>query len=187
MFMKLHFLPNRIDYDGCQLRSRWIEEQTGTSGDAIVAFIGTADVGAEHMVDLEDLAAEAWIHSDLMLHFIIEHRNIPLAQAITQQCLFVATMAEELRIARPAAKIIRQGNDLFEGDAKLSVSIATTSPTSSLIHVGINILSTNTPVITKGLQDYDINPNTFGTRLMERYVAEMAGITHAATKVRGVR
>ena len=184
--MQTQLLTKQIDYDGSQLRSRWIEEQSGLSGDALVAFIGGANVRAAHMVDLEDLAAEDWIYSESMLHLIIEHFNTPLAQAITQQRLFIATIAEELQREKPGVQLMRQGNDLYEDEAKLSVSIATTSPASSLIHVGINILSTNTPVPTKGLHDYDIEPTQFARRLMSRYTEEIAGIAHAQTKVRQV-
>ncbi|MBI2346914.1 MAG: DUF366 family protein, partial [Deltaproteobacteria bacterium] len=78
------------------------------------------------------------------------------------------------------------GNDLFEGTAKLSVSIATASPISTLMHTGINILSTNTPVMTKGLHDYGIDPAPFATKVMARYAEEIAGVVHARAKVRGV-
>lgn len=186
--MTLHarWIPESIDYDGSQLRSHWIYEQTGIAGDAIVAFHGTACVGAEHMVDLEDRKQQAWIRSDHMLHFILEHFDTDLTSMILRQRLLVAICGEELRIADPASIIVRRGNDLYEGLAKLSVSIATASPVSCLIHTGINILSTNTPVLTKGLKDYGIEPAPFATKVMERYLEEIMGVQYARAKVRSV-
>jgi uncharacterized protein len=184
--MKAHFISDLIDYDGSQLRSFWIDEQTHMAGDGIVAFVGAAHVGEKHMVDLEDRANGAWIHSDRMLHFIIEHCQYNLAMAIAMQRLFVSIVAEEIRAQAPAATIVRSGNDLHDGSAKLSVSVATTSPRSSLIHLGINILHSNTPVQTKGLADYGIEPEAFGRSLMERYIHEVTGVHHASTKVRQV-
>lgn len=180
------WLPDRLVYDGSQLRSHWIFDQTGLVGDALVAFIGAADVQARHMVDLEDAAARAWIHSDSMCHFIAEHFDHDLTVAILRQRLLVAICSEEFRTARPEAIVVRRGNDLFEGTAKLSVSIATASPISTLMHTGINILSTNTPVMTKGLHDYGIDPAPFATKVMARYAEEIAGVVHARAKVRGV-
>lgn len=184
--MNTRWLPETIAYDGSQLRSHWIFAQTGLVGDAVVAFQGKAAVEAAHMVDLEDRARQAWIRSDRMLHFVAEHFDRDLTRAVLRQRLLVAICGEELRVARPEAIIIRRGNDLYEGTAKLSVAIATASPVSCVMHVGVNILSTNTPVMTKGLHDYGIDPAPFATKVLERYAEEMASVVHARAKVRGV-
>lgn len=181
-FMHAIHLTERIDYDGSQLRSHWILERTGKIGDAIVAFQGAADVGAAHMVDLEDKMAKAWIHSDLMLHFIVEHFGATLDLMICKQRLLVAIIGEEIGAAA-SAHLVRCGNDLFNGDAKLSVSIATVSPVSGLIHTGVNVNSENTPVLTKGLADYHIEAGQFAQKVMERYCEEMEGIEKARAKV----
>ena len=180
------WIPETIHYDGSQLRSHWIMDHTSRIGDAIAAFIGGADVGAKHMVDLEDRQQQAWIHSDQMLHFLVEHFDHDLLQTIHRQRLLIAILGEELRVFHPEAILTRRGNDLFEGTAKLSVSIATASPISCLMHVGINIVSTNTPVLTKGLRDYGIDPAPFAAKVMGRYAEEIASIAHARTKVRSV-
>lgn len=179
-------LPSPIHYDGSQLRAHWIFDQTGVVGDAIVAFVGGAGVQAAHMVDLEDRAASAWIHSEQMLHLIAEHFTQSLTATICLQRLLVAIVAEELRVMRPQLQVVRCGNDLFDGDAKLSVSIATASPVSTLIHFGINIRSDNTPVRTRGLRDYDIDPHRFADRVLAGYALDVAGVAHARAKVRAV-
>lgn len=184
--MKTKWLSQKILYDGTQLRSGWVRENTGLSGDAVAAFCGGADVSVEHMVDLEDVAANAPIFSEAMLHFIIEIHDADLEKMVLRQRLLVALLLEELKKFAVCQGIVRSGDDLYDGDAKLSVSIATTSPISCLIHTGLNISSKNTPVKTKGLGDYNINPQTLAESVMQRFTEELEEIIHATTKVRPV-
>lgn len=71
---------------------------------------------------------------------------------------------------------------------KLSVSIATKSITSVLIHTGLNILSEGAPVKASGLKSElgieDIKG--FAVEVMKRYSEELKDIILASTKVRGV-
>jgi hypothetical protein len=85
------------------------------------------------------------------------------------------------------AVIRRRHTDLYDGEAKLSVSVATLSPVSALIHFGINISSRNTPVLTRGLEDYGINPRGFADSVMRQYVREIEDTQHARCKVKWVR
>lgn len=187
--MKLQFINKKINYDGSQLRSHWIYNTTQILGDAVAAFCGKCDVSPEFMVDLVDKNARCRIYSEEMLHFIIECFDMDLEKAILHQRLFVTDVKDELilRIGSRNNSIIRRGNDLFDGPAKLNVSIATVSPVSSLIHVGINISSKNTPVKTKGLKDYKINPRIFAEDVMKRYVSEIEGVAESRCKVKGVK
>lgn len=184
--MYFHFLPQKISYDGAQLRSQFILEATGFQGDAIVAFCGPADVGAAHMVDQEDIAAQAWIKSYNMLHFIAEHFHMPLAEGVARQRLLVATLHDALRVFKPELKIIRRGDDLFDGNQKLTVSIAAASPQSTCIHTAINIDSQDTPVPTRGLDDYKILPMPFALDVLRRYSQECHEISIATCKVKPI-
>lgn len=179
-------LKQNLKYDGMQLRSGWIESVTGFAGDASVAFVGPADVPVENMVDLEDVAANAPIFSELMLHFLIEMRDTPLEKMVMWQRLLIVLIKEALEKFPSVPKLRRFGDDLYDGAAKLTVSIATTSPVSSLIHTGINIASRNTPVVTKGLEDYDLEPETLAQSILDHFGAEMEEIAHATKKVRKV-
>jgi hypothetical protein len=82
----------------------------------------------------------------------------------------------------------RNGDDLLVEGGKLTVSIATTSLTSVLIHTGINILSEGAPIKVSGLTSElgitDIK--TFATEVMQRYADELDDIILASAKVRGV-
>lgn len=183
--MKLHFINKKITYDGTQLRSHWISDQTGEFGDAIASFIGPADVKLSHMVDLEDVKEKRPIFSRSMLHFIVEHFGFDLEKTIVFQRLLMSIVQGEL-VSLTNAGVRRIGDDLYDGRSKLTVSIATASPVSTLIHCAINIDSKNTPVKTKGLNDYKIEPKSFAKKVMMGYISELESITIAKCKVRPV-
>lgn len=184
--MQTEWLKNPIQYNGLQLSSGWIKEKSGLAGDCVVAFCGGADVPVEHMVDLEDVARNAPIFSEAMLHFIVEIFDRDLERMVLRQRLLIAILLEELKKFPACARLERRGNDLYDDDAKLSVSVATTSPVSCLIHTGLNISSHNTPVKTRGLNDYDIDPKKLALAVMARFAEELKGVKHATGKVRPV-
>lgn len=182
------FIDRPMDYDGGQLVSHWIFDQTGRLGDALVAFVGRCDVKLDHMVDLVDKRASCKIFSEKMLHFICEHFDHDLEKMVLRQRIFVAIVKDViLRQAQNDRSLERRGNDIYDGDAKVNVSIATASPVSTLMHIGINIGSKNTPVKTKGLEDYGLDAKTFAEEVMKRYNAEVEGIKEARAKVKWVK
>lgn len=183
--MQQHWLEREQAYDGTQLRSHFIARQTGAFEDAIMAFAGPADVPLSHMVDLEDVAAQAPIFSKKMLHFLVEHFRSDLDLMIARQRLLTAIAAEELW-QRGADAARRSGDDIYDGERKVSVSIATSSPVSGLIHFALNIESEGTPVPTRGLADYGIEPRGFAETVMQRYCDELASMAEARCKVRPV-
>lgn len=184
--MEKVFLPEFIKYDGRQLSSLWAFRNFGIQGDSIVAFRGPCHVELTEMVDLADVRARAHIHSEEMVHFIIEHFDMDLEKAVTRQRLFIAITKDLLEARSPETRFARDGDDIFVGDRKLSVSIATLSPVSSLIHTGINIRSDNTPVKTIGLADLGIDSETFAREAIETYSSDVEDIRLARCKVRGV-
>lgn len=181
------FLEKRIDYDGSQLRSHWIFEMTGRPGNACVSFIGKCDVLPEHMVDLADKRDKCRIYSEEMLHFIVEWFDSDLDRTILWQRLFVSIIADTIRKHKKDVRLERRGNDIYDGDAKINISIATVSPVSCLMHIGVNISSNNTPVRTKGLSDYGISPKAFAADVMKRYEEEAEDVRTARSKVRWVK
>jgi hypothetical protein len=180
-----HFAEHEIAYTGAELRSGWLRAAFGLEGDAIAAFIGPCDVAPEHMVDLEDLAAGAKIWSRRMLHFIAEHADADLGRAALRQRLLVVVAAECLR-ARGCADLRRSGDDLFWQGRKLSVSIATTSPTSGLIHLGLNVVAEGAPVPAAGLSELGVEARDLAQAVMAAYAAEVESIAAAQRKVRPV-
>ena len=182
--LKTLFAPDEIAYTGEQLQSLWAYRTFGLSGDSMVAFVGPCDVKPEFMRDMEDLKTGARIFSERMLHFIAEHFDADLDRAVWRQRVLMALIAERLNARLGAPRVRRVGDDLFDGDRKLSVSIATVSPVSALIHAGLNMSRENTPVPTCALRDYDVEARAFGREILEAYQEECVGARHARSKVR---
>ena len=155
-------------------------------GDATVAFIGECEVKLTEMVDIEDVINNEPIYSKLMLSFISEQFNIGLVEGVFRQRLLICTIKEALE--KRGFKITRSGDDLFFEGKKLTVSIATKSVNSILIHTGINIDSTGAPVkasgLTSELKITDIKE--LAQEILKNYSEEIDDIVLASTKVRGV-
>ena len=184
--MKSKFIAETITYTGDQLRSHWAYENFDIQGDSIVAFVGPCDVAPDKMVDLADRKDRKSIYSEEMLHLIVEHFDLDLEKTLLKQKLLIAILMEKLNHRLKSFVVHRLGDDLFEEDKKLSVSIATLTPVSTMIHVGINVLSRNTPVKTKGLKEYGIDPQELAEAVMNQYMVEMRTLFLARSKVKGV-
>ncbi|MBI3857328.1 MAG: DUF366 family protein [Planctomycetes bacterium] len=180
--MKTHLAPGRLDYDGTQIHSLWAYRTFGVQGDSIVAFQGGCDIPFANMVDLEDVIAKSRIASPLMLHFIAEHFDQDLEKTVLRQRLLAAIVRDEL-----GGEVRRQGDDLFLGTGKLSISIATLTPVSSKIHFGINIeRAVDVGVETRALKDLGADAADLARRVLAQYAAQIEGIHDARTRVRGV-
>jgi len=196
--MKIKFLNKEIFYDGSQLAAHWILKNTKIYGDAVVSFIGGCNVLPENIVDYEDKLNKQKIASSRMLHFIIEIFNESLLSAVLYQRLFASIVYEELNKQILNSKfqisnskfqvpnLRRCGDDIYVGDYKLSISIATKSITSILIHFALNITKEGTPVKTKGLNDYKINPKNFAKKILKKFQKEYLEIKKALVKVKAV-
>ena len=184
--MKTLFIENEIKYIGSQLAPHWIYKNFKIQGDAIVAFVGECEVKLTEMVDIEDVINDEPIYSKYMLSFITEQFNVELVEGVFRQRLLVTCIKEALE--RRGFFVRRNGDDLFVNDKKLSVSIATKSMTSVLIHTGLNILSEGAPIPVSGLgSDLGIEDiKEFAQEIMQKYSDEIEDIILASTKVRGV-
>lgn len=185
--MKYFLAKQPMTYTGEQLRSNYAYTHFGIVGDSIVAFCGPCDVTVEAMVDIEDVKARSRIYSENMLHFIVEHYDTDLEKNVLRQVLLTNIVKDLLNSIIRGSMVRRVGTDLYDGDAKLSVSVATVTPISSLIHYGINISSANTPVKAKGLEDYSTDPLEFADLVMKQYVQDLEGIYNARCKVKWVK
>ena len=184
--MKTILSPNTIKYEGWQLQPHWIYKNFKVQGDAIVGFIGECEVKLTEMVDIEDVINNEPIYSKNMLSFITEQFNVDLIEGVFRQRLLICTIKEALE--KRGINVVRSGDDLFVDGKKLTVSIATKSLTSILIHTGINIDSTGAPVKACGLtSELGINDiDEFAKEIMTNYAEEIDDIIMASTKVRGV-
>ena len=184
--MHTKLIEKEIKYIGSQLAPHWIYKNFKLQGDAIVAFIGECEVALTEMVDIEDVINNEPIYSKSMLSFITEQFNVNLVEGVFRQRLLICIIKELLE--ERGIFVVRNGDDLMINGRKLSVSIATKSTTSILIHTGLNIVSEGAPVKASGLTSElgitDIKE--FALEVMKRYSEELEDINLASTKVRGV-
>ncbi len=184
--MQTKLIEEEIKYIGSQLQPHWIYKNFKIQGDAIVAFIGECEVKLTEMVDIEDVINNEPIYSKYMLSFITEQFNINLVEGVFRQRLLICIIKELLE--KRGVFVVRNGDDLMISGRKLSVSIATKSTTSILIHTGLNIESEGAPVKAAGLTSElgitDIR--AFAQEVMTAYAEELKDIELASTKVRGV-
>jgi len=186
--MHTKFIDKEIKYTGLELSPHWIYRNFNLQGDVIVAFCGECEVKLNEMVDIEDVINDEPIYSKNMLSFIVEHFNIGLVEGITRQRLLVCIIKETLEslLPSPLSPLTRNGDDLFINGKKLTVSVATKSLTSVLIHVGINIDPAGAPIEAIGLDLLKIHDiKGFAQEIMVKYSHEIDDIILASTKVVG--
>lgn len=184
--MKKLYIDDEIKYEGWQLSPHWIYKNFRLQGDSIVAFSGECEVNLSEMVDIEDVINNEPIYSKNMLSFITEQFNVDLTEGVLRQRMLICIIKEALE--NRGYKIKRSGDDLYVDGKKLTVSIATKSLTSILIHTGINIDSKDAPVNACGLEN-DLGYNNIkelALEIMDKYSQELDDIILASTKVRGV-
>jgi hypothetical protein len=210
--VKSLFIDKEFAYDGSQLRSLFAYLEHKVQGTSIVSWVGACDISNEHMIDGEDLLAGETIAGSRMVHFIIERFETQLFGAVALQRLMAAIVLDLVRerVAKAlpnaiaaaaadsktskasvgahakliAADIRRDGDDIYIGDGKLSISIATVTPVSALIHFAVNVSNKGTPVKTASLEDLGIDAKKFANDVMKRVVSEVESIETATVKVR---
>ncbi len=181
-FLEIKNIDKKIKYDGSQLTPHWIYRTTGIMGDAVVAFCGPCSIPYDNMADLEDVIAKESIKADNMLHFICELFGRDCFCAVGVQNAFVSEIQSVL--LKKGVDVEKRGDDLFIGKGKLSISIASVSSVSALIHIGLNIENKGTPVLTSALKDFDIRPKDFAFEVLKRMKKEYSRMVLASCKVR---
>lgn len=184
--MHTYWHPAEMLYDGRQLRSLFAYRSFRLPGDSIVGFAGPCRVSGHDLVDQEDALAGDHIISEWMLHFLVEHFGCGLEMAVWRQRLLV-NIAREAVAEHSGVWARRQGDDLYVGERKLSVSIATVSPVSALIHLGLNVRPGETPVPAVGLAELGVADEAgLGEAVMRAYAREVEDVQMACCKVRAV-
>lgn len=192
--MQSRFLDKNFAYDGTQLRSLYAYLEHKILGPSIISWQGPCSISFDHMVDGEDLLEKAVIQGDEMLHFIIEIFDRDLFSGVALQRLFASICRDYLQAQAHAQKrnilaespLFRDGDDIYLEDRKLSISIATKSPVSVMVHFAMNVTNKGTPVKTLSLEDLQLNPRKVAEDVMELFQKEFKSISVATQKVRPV-
>jgi hypothetical protein len=184
--VKTRFTDDEIDYTGKQLRSHWIMERFGISGDAVVCFVGSCGVSGEDLVDREDFLLGKTVEGDRMLHFIGEVFGVGLVGITFAQRLLCTIVEKVLNSAAGKQLVERRGDDLYVGEGKLSVSVATVSPVSGLVHLGLNITKAGVPVSAASLSELGVDYRRVAQAVLSGFAAEIDSCLEASRKVRPV-
>ena len=193
--MKGKYLKGKtIEYDGSQLSPLWAYISLDVQGDSIVSFRGPCNIAEEFMVDIEDRRKNLEISSPDMLHFIVEYFGVGIDTIVLVQRLLISTAADLLRESiYEEAEVEREFDNIYafapeENErGKLSVSVATVSAVSGLIHLGLNITSEGTPVMAAGLDEIGVEDvDKFAVELARRFIEEIKNTKMDASKVRPV-
>jgi hypothetical protein len=183
--LQTHWCDEVLAYHGSQLRAHWLLDRFGLVGDAVVAFRGPCNVISDEVADLEDLDGPG-IAADDMVHFVWESfTTTDLLLAVHRQRLFAAQVREVVQQLAPSSQLSRTGDDLYVRGGKLSISIATVSPVSALMHFAVNAQPGGAPVAIASLQELGIEPSVFALAVLQRISDEQASIEAARAKVRG--
>jgi hypothetical protein len=188
--MKQKTLKPGILYDGSQIKPMWAFQELGIKGSSIVTWIGPMDIHSDELIDYEDVGLE--ISSGEMIHFIIEHFDVQPADlrlCYHRQRLMVMIVKDLLE--EMGIKARRKGDDIYVGQGKLSVSIATCSVSSMKIHFAMNLTSQGTPndveisgltECTPGMAHEDIP--ALAEKICKKYVTELSDIEEDIVKTR---
>lgn len=184
--MEWRWINENITYDGSQLHPLFSYLNYSLLGDSILGWIGPCKVAREHMVDGEDYINQDRIEGGEMVHFIVEKFDITLFAGVVLQRLLACLVHEWLleNAGSRAQGMNRVGDDLYYNKQKLSISIASQSTISTMIHFAVNVTTAGTPVATIGLSDFGVDPITFAKQVMQRFSDEVKDITRATRKVR---
>lgn len=186
--MKIKWLSETASYDGTQLSPLTNYLRHGLLGDSMVAWVGPCEIPLDFMVDGEDLRARASIQGSQMLHFIMEVYDRDLFAGVACQRL-MASLAKDLLLESSVKTqgLRRDGDDLYWQDRKLSISIATRSVNSTLMHFAMNVSNEGTPVATCALaDDFGLDPEAVAVELLKRFQHEYLSIMDATRKVKCV-
>ena len=185
--MKNLFITTNHAYDGTQMHSLHAYLNHRLMGNSIISWVGPCHVSFTHMLDGEDLLEQSAIQGDLMLHFIIEIFEKDLFSAVSLQRIFASICKDVIESEKPGTHLVRQGDDLYFKDQKLSISIASPSPVSTMIHFAMNVVNRGTPVKTAALKDdFSLDPKMIADKVMKRFADEFESIQLACFKVKGI-
>ncbi len=194
--IEIKHIEEDIKYDGSQIKPLWGFKKTNIQGDSIITFIGPMEVKINEMLDQKDIIYESdksdtLISSDKSLNVIIEHFDTNSAKVafLRQRILTYLTFEYLKKAIENPKKLKRDYSDIYFDDKKLSVSIASVSPTCMKIHLGINILSSGAPNYVKiiGISDLGIKDYPkFAKDISKKYKDEIVQIENDICKIKAL-
>ena len=133
--------PKKLTYDGTQLHPTFAYKLANGCANAVI-FRGPMKVKITEMIDAEDVIKNDPIWSDDAINIVAELPFTNVVGAVALQRMMIRVIHDNLN---GGIHLRVDGDDLISGNygssdyRKYSVSIATQTAHSSLIHIGLNI------------------------------------------------
>lgn len=176
-------------YDGTLLHHRfayqYFRKECSPLGNLLV-FRAPMEVLADGMIDQEDVLQQAFIYSEDALNIVWE---LPIITnpfgAVAYQCLLNQHIANILSSADLFNHPIQvDGDDLFVGDGKCSVSITHVKQNAALGHTGINIhAGSKAPSHAFSTQLNNEQVQLLGSRIIDAFYELNQNLFSATTKI----
>jgi hypothetical protein len=184
--MKSFWAEQEIKYTGEQLTSHWAFYNFNLAGDSIVSFMGPCQIEPRYLTSVEHYQKKSQIKSKKMLHFVVEHFDSDLENGVLRQKLLISILKDKLNHRLKGDVLQKWGDDIFDADAKLTISSITKTNISIKIHLGVNISDKDTPVKTKGLENYGIDPAEIAQAVMNQYRLDMKRVEEIKAGIRSL-
>ncbi len=170
--MAFMFVPKPQEMNLDVMRSHWALIHFDIRGDSIVAFIGTLHIDSDQQLDILEAKGKLSLPDCEMLNLVVEHFGDDLEKGILRQNILLNIAFEKILHRIKDVQIMRWGEDLYEGNKRLTVSSVSTTFVSVKIHLGICI----NPELDNGfvgLTKYSIDPVELAEVICNQYRADM--------------
>ncbi len=185
--MAFKLLTEKRALSGDEMLPHWALRNFGLLGDSIVSFIGQFSVPPERWIDIDSIMHNQDFPAGDMLHFVIEHFQSSLGETVLRQYVLVSILEEKLlhRVRYNDNQLTRLGDDLFDGENRLSLTAAGSTLVSTKIHLGVFIDSAPGYGF-HGLREYNVDPSELAEVVIMQYRTEMRRISEKAWKMRPI-
>ena len=185
--MQYKILKEKRPLSGDEMLPHWAYRNFGLLGDSIVAFIGEFKVPPERWIDLESIMHDRRLPDTDMLHFVVEHFDNNLREGMLRQYVLVSILEEKLlhRIPNDGHKLVRLGDDLFDGENRLSITAAGCTLVSVKLHMGI-YLEAGPARGVHGLGAYGVDPMELADVVISQYRTEMRRLSEKAWRMKPI-
>ena len=173
-------------FTGEQMEAHWAAKNFDLIGDCIIAFQGPCQVLEKYFINIKHIRKKSIVESEAMLHFVIEHFDSDLEKAFLRQKLFLSILKDKLNHRLKGDVLQRWGDNIYDGDAKLTIAAVTKTSVSTKLHIGINVKGQNAPVKTKGLANYNVDPVELAQVVMNQYKLDIRRIEERKTQTRAL-
>jgi len=181
--IKSLFVEEELPFTGEGLKPHWAFLNYDLAGDSIVAFTGPYQVSPESIPDLRRSKKTKEFKSSRMLHLVVEHFGCDLLETLLYERLLLGIAKDKLNHRLGGDILQIWGDDICDGNKRVTTSSATVNALSGKIHLGINIESGE----AKGLKDYHVSPRELGEVIMDQYRLEVFRIDQKLSTTKSVK